>query len=74
MWVTVIRSGSPASTGSAGVTTRSSPRLVYAAGRPSTVTAETRPWVKSRLIRSRSSVASASIRVTAESGFVFTPG
>lgn len=74
VWVTVISIGSPSSIGTTGVTTRSSPLLVYAAGSPSTVTAETVPWVKSRLSRSRSSVARASIRVTVASGSVLTPG
>lgn len=74
VWVTVISTSSPASIGTAGVTTRSSPLPVYSAGRPSTVTAETVPWVKSRLSRSRSAVARASIRVTAARGLVLTPG
>lgn len=72
--LTVISIDSPSSIGTAGVTTRSSPLVANVAARPSTLTAETVPWVKSRLSRSRSSVASASIRVTAASGWVLTPG
>lgn len=73
VWRTVIRSGDPAGTGAAGVTTRSSPAGAKRAGAPSTVTEVASPCAKSRLIRSSRAVERASMTVTASSGAVLSP-
>ncbi len=70
---TVIRTQSPSSSASSGVITRSSPAPAKAAGSPSTSTDSTSPCAKSRLIRSRSAVARASMVVTAFSGALLSP-
>lgn len=49
VWCTVIRIQPPSGTGSAGVTTRSSPALLKDAGAPLTSTDPTVPCAKSRL-------------------------